>query len=110
MASSTALCITAGALILARDIVTDQWETPKALGTAVGVVAASYVSAGLNGVAPGFGTSLAVVLVVGVVYTTIGPLSEKLFAGGFKISTNPKTLIKVPAGGYGSQVKNKRGA
>lgn len=62
MAASTGFVVTAGVLTLTEDLVTDKWQTPKAVKVAVATVLAAYVSAGLDRALPGFGTGLAVIL------------------------------------------------
>lgn len=78
MAASTGIVVTAGALVLVDDLVSDQWQTPRALKTAVATVLAAYVSAGLDKVAPGLGTGLAVLLLVGVVYKSGPRISQRI--------------------------------
>lgn len=80
MAASTGFVITAGALVLVKDLVTDHWETRKALRVGVASVLAAYVSAGLDKALPGFGTGLAVVLALGIALDAVPAIAEQLFA------------------------------
>jgi hypothetical protein len=79
MAASTGFVVTAGALVLIDDLVSDKWQTPKALRVSVATVAAAYVSAGIDKVLPGLGTGLAVVLVAGVVLSSGARILGKIF-------------------------------
>lgn len=73
MSASTGLVVTAGALVLVDKLLDPKPLKPAdALKGAVATVIAAYVSAGLDKIAPGFGTGAAVVLVVGVVLR-VGP-------------------------------------
>jgi hypothetical protein len=82
MSTSTGFVVTAGALVLVEDLVTDKWSTPKALRTGVATVLAAYVSAGLDRALPGFGTGLAVLLVLGVALKVTPGITAKLFEEG----------------------------
>jgi hypothetical protein len=81
MAASAGLVITAGALVLAADLVAGTWEAPKALKTGVATVLAAYLSAGLDKALPGFGTGLGVLLVLGVVYKRGPELMNHILKG-----------------------------
>lgn len=80
MAASTGFVITAGALVLMEDLVTDSWSNADALRTAVATVLAAYVSAGLDKALPGFGTGLSVLLVLGVAYKSGPPIMSRLLS------------------------------
>lgn len=79
MAASTPLVLTAGALVITTDLLSDKWDTAKETRNAVATVVACFVSAGLDKVLPGFGTGLAVILVVGVAIKAAPPLMDKVF-------------------------------
>lgn len=76
---STGLCITAGGLVLVSDLVGGTWKADKEIRNTVATVVAAFVSAGLDQILPGFGTSLAVILVVGVAIKYAPPILNKLF-------------------------------
>jgi hypothetical protein len=78
MAASTPIILTAGALSMLDLIMTEKWDPTKGLKIAVGTVAAAFVSAGADKALPGFGTGLAVVLLVAVIYTSGGRLATKI--------------------------------
>jgi hypothetical protein len=82
MAASTGFVVTAGALVLVEDLVTDKWTTPKALRTGVATVLAAFVSAGLDKAMPGLGTGLAVLLVLGVALKSAPAIADKIFSEG----------------------------
>lgn len=75
MAKSTAIVVAAGGLALGELVLT-QWEPTKGVKIMVGTVLASLASAGLDKVAPGFGTGAAVLLLMGAVLTK-GPIIVK---------------------------------
>ncbi len=79
MAASTGFVVTAGALVLVDDMVSDTWSTPKALRVSVATVVAAYVSAGVDKVVPGLGTGLSIVLVAGVVLSSGARIMGKIF-------------------------------
>lgn len=81
MAASTGFVVTAGALVLADDLLSDKFEAPKALRVSVATVVAAYVSAGIDKVIPGLGTGLSVVLVAGVVLSSGARIMGKIFGG-----------------------------
>lgn len=79
MAVSTGIVITAGAFGMADHILNEKWEPIKALRLLVGTVAAAYVSAGLDKVLDGWGTGLAVLLLVGAILTNGPRIVNKMF-------------------------------
>lgn len=78
MAVSTGIVITAGVFGMA-DLVLNDWDPAKALRLGVGTVAAAYVSAGLDKVLDGWGTGLAVLLLVGAILKNGPKIVSKLF-------------------------------
>lgn len=80
MAASTGLVVTAGALVIIEDLITDKWETKKGLRTAVATLLAAYVGAALDKGLPGLGTGLSVLLVLGVALKSGPVIMEKVLS------------------------------
>lgn len=78
MAVSTGVVVTAGAFGMV-DLVLNDWEPVKALKLAVGTIAAAYVSAGLDKVLDGWGTGLAILLLVGAILRNGPRIVSKVF-------------------------------
>lgn len=78
MAVSTGIVVTAGAFGM-TDLILNDWDPIKALRLGVGTVAAAYVSAGLDKVLDGWGTGLAILLLVGAILTNGPKIVNKLF-------------------------------
>lgn len=82
MSAQVGLTVTAGALVLTADLLDGTWDNAKAVKTVVATVLAAYVGAGLDNVMPGFGTGLAVLLVLGVAYKDGPSIMTKILGKG----------------------------
>jgi hypothetical protein len=78
MAASTGIVLTAGALA-ELDIVVNDWSPAAAAKVAVGTVAAAFVSAGLDKLLAGWGTGLAVLLLLGALLTNVPRIVKTVF-------------------------------
>lgn len=79
MAESTGLILAAGAFAMGDLILNDGWDPKVGVPLLVATVGAAYISAGLDKVLPGFGTGVAVVLLVSALLGNAPKLAEKLF-------------------------------
>jgi len=72
------MVVTAGALVLAEDLISKKWDNKKALRVGVAAVLAALASEGINKAVPGLGTSFAVILVLGVVLKSGPVIADKV--------------------------------
>lgn len=79
MAASTGIVLTAGAFALGDLILNETWTPAVGLRIAVGTVGAAFISAGLDKVAPGFGTGIAVLLLIGAILGNGPKIAAKIF-------------------------------
>lgn len=79
MAASTGIVLTAGAFALGDMILTDGYSPEVALKLTVATVAAAFVSAGLDKVAAGLGTGLAVLLLLTAILGNGPKIADNLF-------------------------------
>lgn len=72
------MLITAGALVLTEDALNSKWDNAKALKVGVATVLSALVSEGMNKAVPGLGTSIAVILLLGVVLKSGPVIADKV--------------------------------
>jgi len=70
--------VTAGVLVLVEDALTGKWNNSKGLRVGVATVLAAFVSEGINKALPGLGTSIAVILLLGVVLKSGPVIADKI--------------------------------
>lgn len=70
--------VTAGILVLAEDALTGKWDNAKGLKVAVATTLAAFVSEGINHAVPGLGTSISVILLLGVVLKSGPVIADKI--------------------------------
>jgi hypothetical protein len=80
MAKSTGIVVTAGALGMV-DLVLNDWNPKEGLRLLVGTTAAAFVSAGLDKMIDGFGTGLAILLLLSALMRNMPHIVKKLFPG-----------------------------
>lgn len=78
MARSTGIVLAAGA-VGGADLILNDWDPLKGLKLGVGVVLASFIAAGLDKVLDGFGTGLAIVLLLGAILSNGPKIVNRLF-------------------------------
>lgn len=76
--SATGMVVTAGALVLTENALTGKWDNAKALKVGVATVLAALASEGINKGIPGLGTSIAAILVLGVVLKSGPVIADKV--------------------------------
>lgn len=98
MAASTSIMLTAGGIAALDMILTAPggWSPERGLPILVGTVGGAFISAGLDRAVPGFGTGIAVVLLVGVLLTS-GP---KIFE---KVNPSRAGFGSAPRQGFGAR-------
>ena len=79
MAQSTGVVLTAGAFALGDLVLNEGWTPEVGLRIIVGTIGAAFISAGLDKAAPGFGTGIAVLLLVGAILGNGPRVAAKLF-------------------------------
>lgn len=78
MARSTPIVLAAGAIGM-TDLVLNAWDPVKALKLGIGVVLAAYVSAGLDTLLEGWGTGLAVLLLLYALVNNLPRIVKTMF-------------------------------